>query len=299
MQIIARRKIFYTLSALVILASLISVGLYKFKFGIDFLGGAFWELRFSEEAVKTGDFQSDLKDIFAAHGITDLISQESEGGAVQLRFQEIDEPLHQAVLGDIKTRWQGAEELRFETVGPTIGETLRRKAIQSILAVLLGISIYVAWAFRKVSRPLASWKYGVATVFTLFHDVIVPIGLFSLLGHFKGVEVDSNFIVALLVVMGFSVHDTIVVFDRVRENLRKFAGESFPEVVNRSVNETFHRSINTSLTTLLALAALYLWGSASLANFVLAMMVGILVGTYSSIFIASPLLVDWERRQRR
>ena len=160
--------------------------------------------------------------------------------------------------------------------------------------MLIGISLFIAFAFRKVSRPIRSWKYGVVTLVTLFHDVVIPAGLFAYLGRFYGVEADTNFIVALLVVMGFSVHDTIVVFDRIRENLllgREGAG--LAEVVNKSINETLARSINTSVTLVLVLVALLLFGPATLTYFVLAILVGVILGTYSSIFVASPLLVIW------
>ncbi|MFN7088578.1 MAG: protein translocase subunit SecF, partial [Candidatus Paceibacteria bacterium] len=219
MNIIGRRKIFYVISGTIITLSILSVALFRFRFGIDFLGGTFWELRFDESAAGASTFTHELKNIFSENQIDDLILQKSDTSTFALRLQEISESKHQELLSLIKSRWPDTEELRFETVGPTIGKTLRRKAIQSIVLVLFGISLYIAWAFRKVSRPLTSWKYGVVTVFTLFHDVIAPIGLFSYLGKLGIAEIDSNFIVALLVVMGFSVHDTIVVFDRVRENL--------------------------------------------------------------------------------
>jgi len=157
----------------------------------------------------------------------------------------------------------------------------------------LGISLYIAWAFRKVSHPLSSWRYGVATLTALFHDLIIPIGLFSILGHYYGVEIGTNFIVALLVTLGFSVHDTIVVFDRIRENLKRYESLDFVSLVNKSVNETIIRSISTSFTVLLTLLALFVFGGGELKYFILALMVGIFSGTYSSIFIASPILVSW------
>ena len=184
------------------------------------------------------------------------------------------------------------EERRFSSIGPTIGAELKQKSLRAIALVLLGISLYIAWAFRQVSKPLNSWRYGVATLIALFHDLIIPLGLFSYLGHFYNVEIGTNFIVALLVVLGFSVHDTIVVFDRIRENLKRYSLD-FENLVNQSVNETLVRSINTSLTVLLTLAALYFFGSESLKYFILALIVGIFSGTYSSIFIASPILVSW------
>jgi len=166
------------------------------------------------------------------------------------------------------------------------------------LLVLLGISLYIAFAFRRVSRPVSSWKYGIITLLTLFHDALIPAGLMALLGWLYGAEVGINFIVAILVVMGFSVHDTIVVFDRIRENiqLEKNSNSGFAELVNKSVLQTFARSINTSLTLVLVLLALYFLGADSLRNFILIILVGVVVGTYSSIFVASPLLVLAEKK---
>ena len=211
-----------------------------------------------------------------------------------MRIRAITEEEHQADLAALTLKFGGAEELGFQSIGPSIGAELRRRAFWGIGFVLIGISLFIAFAFRKVSRPIRSWKYGVVTLVTLFHDVVIPAGLFAYLGRFYGVEADTNFIVALLVVMGFSVHDTIVVFDRIRENLllgREGAG--LAEVVNKSINETLARSINTSVTLVLVLVALLLFGPATLTYFVLAILVGVILGTYSSIFVASPLLVIW------
>jgi len=162
--------------------------------------------------------------------------------------------------------------------------------------VTVGISLYVAWAFRKVTRPVSSWKYGVVSVVTLFHDVIVPIGLFAYLGHYLGVQIDLTFIVAVLTILGYSINDTIVVFDRTRENLLRYNIKEFEETVNRSLNQTIIRSINTSLTVVIVLVSLYFFGGETLRYFALALLVGVVVGTYSSIFIASPLLVEWHNR---
>jgi preprotein translocase subunit SecF len=214
-----------------------------------------------------------------------------------LRFRETDEATHQNVVKTLldealKNKIQ-FEERRFSSIGPTIGAELKQKSIKAIIIVILGISLYIAWAFRKVSQPINSWRYGVVTLIALFHDLIIPIGLFAYLGHFYGVEVGANFIVALLVILGFSVHDTIVVFDRIRENLKRYSQLNFVSLVNQSISETLVRSLNTSLTVLLTLAALYFFGGESLKYFMLALIVGIFSGTYSSIFIAAPLLVTW------
>lgn len=183
-------------------------------------------------------------------------------------------------------------EDRFESVGPVIGSELKDKSIKAILIVLISIVLYIAWTFRKVSRPVSSWKYGLIALVALFHDIIITIGIFSILGHFYGVEVGMPFVVALLTILGYSVNDTIVVFDRTRENLLHSAWDNFEEIVNRSVNETLMRSLNTSLTTLIVLLAVYFFGGATIQYFILALIIGIIAGTYSSIFIASPLLVS-------
>lgn len=199
----------------------------------------------------------------------------------------------------------GGEIKRIDTVGPILGEELKGKAIWSITLVLLAIILFITFAFRGVSRPISSWKYGVVAVIALFHDVIVPMGIFSFLGRNGGYEIDSLFVTALLVILGFSIHDTIVVFDRTRENLKTsgFGNSSsklkFEDVVGTSVTQTITRSINTSLTTVLALVALYFFGPVTTENFALALIIGIVVGTYSSIFIGSPLLVTWEKWQNR
>jgi preprotein translocase subunit SecF len=295
MKIIQRRKIYYFISGTMVIFALIFVVLWKFKYGIDFSGGSLLEIYLEKFD------RSQIEGVFKEFGIENVsITTSASGKEVILRFKEIDEPTHQELVKKLKENASVVEELRFETVGPTIGKTFRQKAVSSIVGVLLVIALYIAFAFREVSRPVPSWKYGLITLVTLFHDIMAPIGLFSFLGHFYNLEIDSQFIIALLVVMGFSVHDTIVVFDRIRENLKKAQKEeSFEDIVNVSVNETIVRSINTSLTTMLVLFALYIWGPAILRSFVLTLLVGIGVGTYSSIFIASPLLVDSILRKKQ
>ena len=189
---------------------------------------------------------------------------------------------------------------RFDSIGPVLGKEALRKSLVSIILVILAIVIFISYAFRKVSEPVSSWKYGVVAVIALIHDVIIPTGVFIFLGHFLGYEIDTLFITAILVVLGFSVHDTIVVFDRVRENLQHAkAKKPFSDIVGESIAQTFTRSINTSLTTLLALIVLYFVGGESTQHFALALIIGIIAGTYSSIFIGSPLLVTIERWQNK
>lgn len=186
-------------------------------------------------------------------------------------------------------------EQRFDSIGPVIGQELKNKAIYAIIIVLIAIIAYIAYAFRHVAYPVESWKYGLAAIIALAHDILIVTGVFSALGHFAGVKVDSYFVTALLTLLGFSVHDTIVTFDRTRENLPRHQDKTFEQVVNYSVNETLIRSINTTLTTMLALSAIFLFGGATTKFFSLALLIGAFVGTYSSIFIASPLLLLWYR----
>ena len=204
----------------------------------------------------------------------------------------LEETGHQSDLAALKGVWPSINELSFQSISPSVGASLLQNSLIAIVLVLIGISLYIAFAFRKASRPISSWKYGWITLLTLFHDVSIPAGLLAILGHFQGVQINSDSIVALLVVMGFSVHDTIVVFDRIRENVLNQRGKMpFAQIVNESVNQTMARSINTSLTLILVLLALYFMGPADLKYFVLTLLVGVITGIYSSIFIASPLLV--------
>ncbi|MFH0806730.1 MAG: protein translocase subunit SecF [Candidatus Brennerbacteria bacterium] len=284
-ELIKNRKIFLGISGVLLVASIACVIVFGLTPGTDLVGGTRWQVKFSDGAVSTSAIHETLKNAGA-----ETLATVNDENIITIRLGVIDEPVHAAyrtalmALGDM-------QELSFSSIGPTVGAELQKKAMNAILFVLIGISLYIAWAFRKVSAPVKSWKYGMATLISLFHDVVIPTGLLAVLGAWKGIEVDTNFIVALLVVMGFSVHDTIVVFDRIRENLLRAQGKfDFAEVINRSVRETFVRSLNTSLTLVLVLIALIVAGPSSLFYFVLVILVGTVVGTYSSIFVASPLL---------
>ena len=215
-----------------------------------------------------------------------------------MKFRAVNENTHEAMKRDLNDL-SALEERRFDSIGPTLGRELQKKSLKAVGYVLVLIVSYIAWAFRKVSQPVSSWKYGLIAVTALVHDVTIPTGVFAILGHFYGVEVDSFFVTAMLTVMGFSVHDTIVVFDRIRENLKRRPGDDFSLTINASVNETLARSINTSLTVLLVLAAIYFLGGVSVKYFALALILGVSFGTYSSIFVAGPLLSYWAGRGRR
>lgn len=289
MNIIKRKHFFIWLSAILVMLGIASVAVFGFRQGIDFAGGTLWQIRFEESGgVSTGE----LSTFFSEQGIENpLVRQGDTGLDFSIRMKEVAETKHQELSRLMRGRFGDFEEMSFSSIGPAIGRELRNKALLAFALVLAGISLYIAFAFRKVSYPVSSWKYGLVTLVTLFHDAIIPTGAFAFLGWQMGAEVDTNFIVALLVIMGFSVHDTIVVFDRIRENLAlSKKKENFDEIVNKSVNQTLARSINTSLTLVFVLIALYFFGAASLSYFTLLILLGTIVGTYSSIFVASPLL---------
>lgn len=292
MNIIGRRNIFYAISGSLMIVSVILISLWGLRFGIDFTGGSLLELEFQAE-------RPDVASLKARTGSWDgpsLVFTPSGDKGLLVRTGHLSEEAKKKLLTLIGGKDGGTIEKRFTGIGPTIGQELRQRSITAILLVISLIVLYVAWAFRKVSRPVKSWKYGVVTIITLLHDAIIPTGFFALLGKLYMAEVDTLFVTALLTIIGFSVHDTIVVFDRIRENLKEAKkAESFEEIVNKSVNETMARSINTSLTVLLSLLAVFFFGGESVMFFSLALIVGIIFGTYSSIFIASPLLVSWQR----
>lgn len=285
--------------------SIVAVLTIGFKEGIDFQGGALLDIE-----VPGGVSPQILETLFRDKlNVTAAVVQGS-GNEFLIRFENISEDNHQTYLRAIEAGYPGAKELSFQSIGPTIGQELKKSALMALALVLIGISVYIAFAFRKASRPVASWKYGIVTLLTLLHDIAIPAGLISFLGYIHGAEIDTNFIVALLVVMGFSVHDTIVVFDRIRENLihppiiRKEDNQpkdryNFSSIVNTSINETFARSLNTSLTLIVVLIALLIFGPGTLTYFVLMLLVGVTAGTYSSIFVASPLLTVWHDFSRK
>jgi preprotein translocase subunit SecF len=214
-----------------------------------------------------------------------------------LRIKDISEEKHQEILSKLKETHE-LEEMRFESIGPVIGEELKQKTILIIILSLLAIVAYVTFAFRKTQSSIKPWQYGIATLLALGHDVLIPIGVFALLGRYYGIEISIPVVVALLTVLGYSVNNTVVVFDRVRENLIRIRSNSLEEVVNKSLNDTLSRSINTSLTTLFVLLAIFFFGGATLQYFALALIIGIVAGTYSSIFLASPILLAWLNYKR-
>lgn len=281
-----------------IVLSIFALIKWNLNYSIDFTGGAVSEIVFNSspdtQAIKDVLDKSDKGFDIGSFTVTPTGSN-----SVFIKTQTLDQDTHQKMIAAITAKFADAKEIRFDSIGSVIGQEMKQKSVWAIITVAIGISLYVAWAFRKVTRPVSSWKYGVVSVVTLFHDVIVPIGLFAYLGHYFGVQVDLTFIVAILTILGYSINDTIVVFDRTRENLLRYNVKEFEETVNRSLNQTIIRSINTSLTVIIVLVSLYFFGGVTLKYFALALLVGVVVGTYSSIFIASPLLVEWQKRSVR
>lgn len=300
-SIIQKRNIWLAISGILFVAAVVALALWGFKWGIDFTGGSLLEVRFPGARPGVLEVQETLARDQELGGLSGLVVQPVGVQNMILRFQETSEEKHRAAVKALD-KFAGennqVEELRFDSVGPSIGQELKQKAVTSIFFVLIGILIYISWAFRKVSKPVASWKYGSAALVALAHDALITLGVFSVLGKFAGVEINTPFVAAILTVMGYSVHDTIVVFDRIRENLPK-SEEDFEGTVNTSLNQTLIRSINTSLTVILTLVAVLIFGGASIRPFALALTIGIAIGTYSSIFVASPLLVVWEKWKQR
>lgn len=298
MNILRYKYIFLSFSGLLVLASITAISVWGLRLGIDFTGGSLMEVEFANEPPTTPLLAGQLEPLVGTVSV-----QPTGDKGVILRFRHVDEATHQAVLNKLQpldALAQGAEEKRFDTIGPVIGKELRTRSLVALAVAIVAIILYIAWTFRHVSRPVSSWKYGVTAVIALIHDVAIPTGVFAVLGHFAGVEIDTLFITALLTILGFSVHDTIVVFDRIRENLRKLkSAEAYGLTVGRSVSETIGRSVNTSLTVLLVLFAIFFAGGSTTQSFALALIIGVLFGTYSSIFVASPLLTVWEQLTRR
>jgi len=285
------RTIYYSISAFLIAASLVSVLRFGLKTGIEFTGGSLLELKFD---VLPSNQQVEEK--LSGLDLGAITIQATADNRMLLRFKEADEETHQQILSELSGL--GAQEMSFESIGPTIGKELEKKTITAVGLALIVITFYIAFAFRKVAGQVSSFQYGLASLIALFHDVIIPIGAFALLGHFHNFEVGISFVAALLTVLGFSVHDTIVVFDRIRENLMKKNSLIFSEIVDLSLNQTLGRSINTVLTVLFTLMAIYAFGGESLKEFSLSLIIGVVSGAYSSIFIASPLLVSWQKRKK-
>ena len=292
---VENRNKFFSVSILFVVASIVALALWGLPFGIDFVGGALFEVKYTAEEISVPALVQE----FNTAGYEHVRIQPTGDDGLFIRMKEVSEEQHQEILGLLNTTLGEVSEQRFESIGPVIGQELTRRAGAAIIVALIAILAYVAFAFRKIAYRLSSWKYGLVAMVALTHDIIIPAGVFAVLGHFMGVEIDALFVTALLTILGFSIHDTIVVFDRVRENITRFRNRTFAEIVDRSIHETMARSINTSLTTLAVLLAVFFLGGTSVKFFALVLALGVAFGTYSSMFIASPLLVAWEERSKK
>lgn len=333
LRILQKRKIWFTISGILFLASILFWIAWGLKLGIDFTGGSLLEIEYSQERPDLETIQLTL-DPLELESLN--IQPAGEQGYI-FRFAEVNQEKHQEILdtleqaiapeeesteensegeltiepsgessADLGVQIIGVEtgsdepaqntviEKRFDSIGPIIGKELRTKSLYLIVVVIIAIILFVAYAFRKVSYPISSWHYGLMAIFALIHDIVITVGVFVILGHFLGWEIGVSFVAALLTILGYSVNDTIVVFDRIRENLHRFEGD-FLEIIEKSVNETVTRSINTSFTTLLVLVVIFIFGGATLQVFIMTLIIGILLGTYSSIFVASPMLYVWAK----
>jgi len=292
MNIIKYKKIFLSISLVLVLASFLSIGFFGLKFGIDFTGGSILEVSYPEGRPEAADIYSVLDPL--GLGSVSLRSAGENSYIMRTKFLEDTDRVSIMSVLSFDNQKTVIEE-RFNSVGPTVGSELKRKAYAAIFVVILAIILFIAFAFRHVSKPVSSWKYGLVAIVALIHDITIPTGIFAIMGKFAGVELDVLFVMALLAILGYSVNDTIVVFDRVRENLRhnqEFRSkESFADTVGKSLDQTYARSFNISLTTFLVLLSLFIFGGSSTTYFALAMIIGVVAGTYSSLFIASPLLV--------
>src|SRR3989338_653313 len=299
MYIVKHRIIFFAITGLITLVALASLAFYGLRLGTDFTGGSLVEVRY-DGVRPAGDVMTrNLEDA----GFEGFSLRETGTDGYILRSALLTDEQRNNLPAIFSYQGGTARIEQLTEVGPTIGLELRNKALIALGLVLLCILFFIAFAFRKVSQPVSSWQYGLIALLTLCFDVIVPVGFFAFLGYAVGVQVDALFVTAVLTILGYSVHDTIVVFDRTRENLRinhdRNRKEPFEEVAGRSLNQTFVRSINTSLTTALVLTVLFVVGPESTKYFALTLLVGIITGTYSSIFLATPLLVTVEQWRRQ
>ncbi len=280
------KKLYFAISGVLVFFSIVAVIVFGFNFGIELAGGTVLEVSYTGERPAIDEVRRKLEDV------GDFQIQEIEDDSFLIRTTETDEEIY----GEIMAVLEGAEQRYFESIGPTVGEELRNSTIVAMILASVLIVAYIAFSFAGASGPIASWQYGVtATVVAFLHDVLIIVGVFSVLGYFLGVQFTIPIIVALLTTLGYSLNDTVVIFDRIRENIGKAKG-TFEDIVNKSLNETVARSANTSLTTLLVLISILLFGGETLFYFILALVLGVFLGTYSSIFLAGSLILVWKRR---
>ena len=291
MDIIGKRNWYFLISLLVLIPGIISLFVFGLNLSIDFTGGS--RITFSLPKEASLIEIDKIRSAFEEENIK-VSTIEKSSNLVFVRTQPIDQVQDTKVINKLNSEIKNFKQEEFETIGPTIGAETTSNAVKAVIIASFLIVLYITLSFRKVPKPASSFRFGVCAIIALVHDTLVVVGAFAIFGYFFGVEIDSLFVTAILTVIGFSVHDTIVVFDRIRENLKRMGATSFPQVVNDSILQTVDRSLNTSLTVILVLLAMLLFGGASIKWFVVALLVGITTGTYSSIFIAAAFLVVWQ-----
>ena len=293
-NIIGNRKYWYILSTVLILPGIIALAVWHLNIGIDFKGGSLQQLHFTSRPsinlLRTEAGDSGVKGLSVqTSGSQDaLVSFPNQNGVTARTTGD-------TILSTIKAKQPSVTEVAFQSISDSVSSSTKTNAIWAVILASLAIILFIAWSFGSVAKPASSWRFGLSAIAALAHDILFVVGAFAIIGHFfPTVEVDSLFITALLTILGYSVNDTIVVFDRIRENLRRTPGKSFEEIANNSLNQTLARSLNTSLTVLIVLSSLLLLGGTSIRDFILALTLGVAIGTYSSIFNASPILVSWQ-----
>ena len=295
MDIVGKKKIWLGISIVLLIIAIAAISLWGLNFGIDFKGGTLIELSFNNKIEGT-----QIKNVLSGIGsLSNIIVQKTGDNSVLIKTAPLTKEQVEEIKSSLTEKIGENREIQLETVGPTIGKDTTKKAIYAVILASIAIIIYIAWAFRTVPKPANSWRFGVCAIIALIHDIVIVIGAYAIFGHFFGYEVDSLFITALLTVMGFSVHDTIVVFDRIRENLRLYPSKTFDKNINDSVEQTFVRSLNTSLTLVIVLLALLVMGGSSIRPFIATLLVGVSIGTYSSIFNASIILSIWQNSAQK
>ncbi len=290
-------KYFFLVSATLTVISIVLVFVPGPRLSIEFTGGT--RMAFKTDAQATAQSVMAAVKSFKGTELNPTVNK-MQNGDFLVRIKGLDDTTHKALLAHVGTQIGQFEEVQYTTIGPTVGQTLKMRAMYALIAASIGIILYVAFAFRKIPRKYSPWKFGFAAVATLLHDVMVTVGIFVILSYYTTFEVDTLFVTALLTILGYSVNDTIIIFDRIRDNLIfQEHKESFAAVANHSVNQTWKRSCYTSSSTLIMLLSLFFLGSESLKWFVLTLITGIALGTYSSVFVATPLLVYWNNRNSK
>lgn len=297
LAIISMRKIWFSISASLCALSILSILSFGFNLGIDFTGGSEVEYSFAN-GVSKEELLEVVEPIAEQNGLGQPIIQSTGFGSYIIRTKQMPDKVRTILKSRLVEHFDEVTENYSESIGPVLGTNLKKNSFKALSFAIVFIILYIAFAFRTIPKTLSSWRFGMTAIVALVHDVLISVGIFTALGYFMAVEIDSLFITALLTIMGFSVHDTIVIFDRLRENVQKNPEADFETIANTSINQTLMRSINTSLTTLVTLSMMFFLGGESIKWFILALLVGIIAGTYSSIFLAAPLLVTWHKRKK-